>query len=998
MLYLRQSNQLATLATHLVAHYAQNQDPFTPFHVIVPHQSMGAYVQELLCAHTGISMCVQSNLFGSYQWRLIDSVLSRHHAKSDTDTLTPLGMQFAIYGEFLGEFDEDHPLYPIIEGKNNSALWRISGEMARAFSGYLTHRRAWLEKMDNGTFNINTLIDKKQHMDSQAGSAPLQEWQIQDIQTIAGAQIYLWNKLFKDIHIEQNSAETRFWQILKQGQGLDLLSDVHIFTLEDAPTHVLKFLHKLSQFVDVYIYHFNPSAEFWADIVDDEWLQRQKVIAPHQVLMRESGQALLSVLGKSSRDVFANLALFLDSHADWQDEFCPPKGNTLLATLQKDMLEFGQQSFDNNAVDDSLALHACPNLRRQLEVLQMRLLVWLNADPTRRPKDVLVLVPDIDNARATIDAVFGDGLISYRIGGALNPMVANLSGAVLGFLRLKHRIDAPSFSEWFLLDEVHGAFGLSFDDAKLAITLLQTAGFCTHLNAHDMASTLHPKDTDYRYSFAYALDRLVLGASAQAGDMLGVYSLADPSEYRIVQALCACYQAIQAIDLSDKSVPAWIDMLTCIIDTWFCQSDDNARAVLFSAMRGLKKNAPDTLCVDVHFFVQMLETQINSQKIAAEPSKVLAFARFGDFRKMPFKLIVMLEMNFGAFPRDEPKSAFDLIAKLGRRRGDRSLTEDDQGAFLDALVSCQALWLFYQHQNDAQKSLLPAQIIVKLQQFLAQKGVSLSAQAHPATAYDAQALAMDVPAKPLWHNIYYALQKPTIKATPSATSTFDITLDNLANILSKPLHTYARMHKLQLVKDSAFAHLPPLNIDSLQNYALRQAHHNEQSHTLPHDNLLPVGVQKMLTLDASLQNHQAQIDALHQKAAAHGIDWQGQEYSDGVYFMLYPNTQVSKKLHAYIGHLVRQLQSPSHSIASFADGVCEFVPMSATDARTQLAQYQTIAEQIITTPMLFDNVAKYDEPLLHLVENYSGIDKAQMLENGKPFMDLMDMKKLEIEK
>ena len=57
--------------------------------------------------------------------------------------------------------------------------------------------------------------------------------------------------------------------------------------------------------------------------------------------------------------------------------------------------------------DDSIRFHVAHSAQREVEVLHDQLLAAFNADPTLRPRDVIVMVPDIDAYAPHIQAVFG---------------------------------------------------------------------------------------------------------------------------------------------------------------------------------------------------------------------------------------------------------------------------------------------------------------------------------------------------------------------------------------------------------------------------------------------------------------------------------------------------------------------------------------------------------------------------------------------------------------
>jgi exodeoxyribonuclease V gamma subunit len=74
-------------------------------------------------------------------------------------------------------------------------------------------------------------------------------------------------------------------------------------------------------------------------------------------------------------------------------------------------------------------------------------------------------------------------------------------------------------------------------------------------------------------------------------------------------------------------------------------------------------------------------------------------------RSIPFKVVAILGLNDGQFPRSRPPLGFDLMAQDKPRLGDRSRRGDDRYLFLEALLSARnSLYLSYQgfdiHKNE----------------------------------------------------------------------------------------------------------------------------------------------------------------------------------------------------------------------------------------------------------------------------------------------------------
>ena len=96
------------------------------------------------------------------------------------------------------------------------------------------------------------------------------------------------------------------------------------------------------------------------------------------------------------------------------------------------------------------------------------------------------------------------------------------------------------------------------------------------------------------------------------------------------------------------------------------------------------------------YILDEIQRTLENQTAQAEPTGQITFAQIGQIRPLPYRLIVMLNLDAGQFPNRDTHVPFDLMDALRQQLGDRSRLEDDQGAFLDALLLAQEnLWLFY---------------------------------------------------------------------------------------------------------------------------------------------------------------------------------------------------------------------------------------------------------------------------------------------------------------
>ncbi|WP_230370218.1 exodeoxyribonuclease V subunit gamma [Paludibacterium denitrificans] len=118
----------------------------------------------------------------------------------------------------------------------------------------------------------------------------------------------------------------------------------------------------------------------------------------------------------------------------------------------------------------------------------------------------------------------------------------------------------------------------------------------------------------------------------------------------------------------------------------------------------------------------------------ASPSGFLSggvtFCAMVPMRSIPFRLLCLIGMNDGAYPRDERPVSFDLVARHPRR-GDRSRRFDDRYLFLEAILSArQTLYLSYVGQSARSNEPLPPSPLLSelLDTFAAMSGGDVSAR------------------------------------------------------------------------------------------------------------------------------------------------------------------------------------------------------------------------------------------------------------------------------
>lgn len=627
------------------------------------------------------------------------------------------------------------------------------------------------------------------------------DWLREYYHKLETAYAYLWRCLFAGSYLYRASLEERFWQLLDETQHpyatqfrQVLPKCLYLFTVQQLPQIELTFLQKLSVHCDVVLLHFNPSMMFWSDIVDEKWLAKQRLARPKLIYQKDSGHYLLSRLGKAARQTLSMLMAMSGGEdyqlaqgryqTAWIDGFdeLNHAPDTLLTALKKDILQLDDSAVgkklaelflantiatnpttnnQNNHLDDSLQIHNCHSLKRELEIARLKIAHWLNcpnADGSRRKLgDVVVFLPEVDSHHALIRSVFGqevgiDGLyLPAKITGVSNDDVDKLWQAIFG---LFYWVDGTRFAyadicQWLMLPALHQSFGMDFAMADRACQLLKLAGFVRGFDEQHLQHHLDSHDDDYRYSFAYALDRLVASLWLEEG-LTDLFYLHTPTTHKtktlpqvrlddafVIYALCRLYQAIsQQIGRYQHhdDVLIQLDWVESQIERYFAyhKGSEHLRSI-FGAINAMRASihtndtsyrqadgqASTPVIMPLQFVLEALQSTLLGQQIAAEPSQLISFGRFGALRGISFGLVVMLGMNLSAFPRTEPVNRLDLSKAFLPRLGDRLGEDDDNGAFLEAILQATtACWIFYSGQSlTGSSETLPATPITTLLDF-----------------------------------------------------------------------------------------------------------------------------------------------------------------------------------------------------------------------------------------------------------------------------------------
>ncbi|MEN8139696.1 MAG: exodeoxyribonuclease V subunit gamma [Thermodesulfobacteriota bacterium] len=543
-----------------------------------------------------------------------------------------------------------------------------------------------------------------------------------------GAANLRWQQeLWQALGLEQSRATIwrDFLALANSPQGLApalLPRHLAIFGLSVLPPFHLQILQAVAHATAVHFYHLTPCREYWGFIKNRGEMRRAERYSgrPATELLLAEVNPLLASQGVLGRD-FLNQLLNLEEEFQQEEFFVEPAGTSHLQLLQADLLDLREpeELAEGWRVDDhSLAFHSCHSPLREVEVLHDQLL-WYMAEYGLAPEEILVMCPDLPTYGPLLRAVWGDEeQIPFSIADLPTPGLARLMDLFLALLELfSGRWSVSDLMGLLEHEVVARSFGLAPAEVAQVGQWLAKGGVHWGLD-EEMVAALHGPS---QVSWQAGEERFLLGyamAADKGRDVAGIFPLTDFSEeggelLGLVSDILAALRAFQARMSGSHPLAQWQEIMAELLNTFFYGGEPFADHVL--ALDTLIREpvaaggSPLSLALVRAWLAERFAASRHALGFMAGGVTCSAML---PLRSIPFRLICLLGMNDGAFPRQDQRLDYDL-SQVERRLGDRSSKENDRYLFLETLISArQFLYISYCGQSLADNSSLPPAVLV----------------------------------------------------------------------------------------------------------------------------------------------------------------------------------------------------------------------------------------------------------------------------------------------
>ena len=507
---------------------------------------------------------------------------------------------------------------------------------------------------------------------------------------------------------------------------------ISIFGVSYLPPYHLEVLTDVARRTEVNLFLLSPCREYWGDIVPARELARRT--GDERNYLAE-GNPLLASLGRLGRD-FSNMVIeqggVVAAETDLYEE---PGNSSLLAALQSDILSLSGTGEDCkkreiSPSDRSLQIHSCHGPLREIEVLHDTLLALLEESPGLTPRDIIVMTPDIEGYAPYVSMVF-DGhrdparSIPYSIADRSLAGEGRIADLLLKLLALPGgRLTAAALFDILESEPVRRRFGLDVGEpATIRGWLAETRVRWGADREHRAALGLPAYSEN---SWAAGLERLLLGYAMpeEGGRLFNGILPYDELEGGSAETLGKLADFVAAATEASRTLPTartldgWRDELRRLLAAFVGSQDESAHelAAILTVVESLGVSG-EAAGFTGEVGLEVIRLWLTSRLQREEQgygfmTGGVTFCAMLPMRSIPFRVVALVGMNDGAFPRQGRQTEFDLIARHPRS-GDRSLRDEDRYLFLECLLSARdALCISYVGQSIRDNSEIPPSVLV----------------------------------------------------------------------------------------------------------------------------------------------------------------------------------------------------------------------------------------------------------------------------------------------
>lgn len=692
--YSHQTERLTEQLLHCLPNdkgFFHNQ-PFGQCHIIVPNSGMQRYLELQIARHFGICSHIQIGYLGHLLWQLYLDVLP------ETKHLPALDERYLTF-RLLDYFEKNQQLHRDLQTlsanyPHSKQRYQFARQVAKLLRLYLMDRP-------------DVIDDWQQQHSSHLNQHPHAAWQQSVFEQLALGQ-YSRHTLQQRFHKAILSTTT------------PLPSTLHIFGFHTIPPTQLMDLQALSEVCEVYFYTFNPSVEYWQDLVPEAVKTAKSLTNEDEAALFSIGNPLLASWGQAGKFYLETLNDYDFELLDEENENSENSSNdntyfdNTLTALQATICHLDEQMIgliQDTDKQPAISLNACAGIRREVEVLYDNLLDLLENNEQVTPSDILVIVPNLRDYAPHIQAIFSQQAIPFSLA---NQTAAEADSDTQAFIALLNVI-AQQFSAQSLFECIS-------EHAIRQALNLEVA----HLNQirewllnHHFSGGYHDDSHGRDSSLEKLLDQLLLASVGDTETLIGQRQASTayhPEQQETLAYFCQIVQQFlpfARMSTRSQTLPAWFKQLSRLAEVFLPEKPSGSPAVherLIAWFDNLAGSHEHTIAFEI-IHADILSLLESEELHGPFLSGGVSFCAVMPMRSIPSKVIALLGMNQD-FPAITPTDPLDL-RQANPLWSDHNPYKESRYFFLETVMAArQYLYLSYTGFDEKSGEKLPPSSLV----------------------------------------------------------------------------------------------------------------------------------------------------------------------------------------------------------------------------------------------------------------------------------------------
>ena len=717
----RLENLLSVLAQGISGEKSSTASIFSRPADVVVIQSLGMakWLQQNLAEQNGIAANIEFPFLKNFiQETLIKYGFSKEENTWDRDTLT-----WRIF-RFLPKLEERHEILNQYVNADSRRRFQLAEKLGSLYDQYLVYRFDWLQYWGEGKRPPvkpgNPELLENQH----------QPWQMDLWQMLSGQSEDSFQHCLMNFICHRDFTR----------ENLGLPETISIFGVTNMPPVFIDFFEALSEVCEVRFYYLNPCAEYWGDLSMKKslFVRHSKDDIPH------NDNYLLKSWGLLGRD-FLN-QLLERTEFNVMELFEKPSGTYTLEEIQISVLGMQDRFYPRELLDDgSIKINACHNPRRELEVLHDYLLKVLAENSHIEPRDIIVMAPNIQDYSPHIRNIFDEeNSLPFSVSDqdiSTSPLISTYKNILQLY---KSRLTGNDILDIVEHPDVLRKFGLVSDDIRQIREWIKSAAIRWGRDALYRQQLGLPAFEQNSWKFGF--DRLLAGYAfseellyedsavvpvGEKGVILGKFKTAVDTLFEIQEILKKSHSPVD-----------WCRLLQDVLLDCFIEDNENANEHNFITqsiskletywrLAGIEEDLPAEIVLKA--FNAMIDESSSSYGFL---DNGITFCSLLPMRSIPAKVVCLLGIDEGAYPRSDRESGFDLMTQFWRQ-GDRTKRLDDRYLFLESLLSARNFfYVSFKGIDENENTKVPPSIVLsEFMEFLEKSQSSIAIEYHPLHAF-----------------------------------------------------------------------------------------------------------------------------------------------------------------------------------------------------------------------------------------------------------------------